>query len=553
MVDFNTTIRSGVQHNTSQYANFYALVADEFEHSRQSIRQMLLATGIGNVDQTSTGKGVIDACISRKYDVILCDYRLGQGKNGQQILEELRQLKLLKSDAIFIVVSAETNRDIVFGIMESFPDDYLSKPFTQGVLNKRLERLFAQNTALSDMKKALADQDYPTVISLCDQHINNKGRYSVWCKKTLVDSYLAQQDWPKLTKLCEQELSARDIDWAMLGIAKMHVAKEDWDQAISYLESLLKSFPQCVPAYDLLAKSLEKKGRYAKAQEVLEEGLRLSPLVASRQQTMVDVSRENGDIQAAVKASQQTLKLLTNTINESADPYLQLADILSEASAELSGSERKKLSDEVFSTLNRMTKKYSENHELRVKRALSESRLYAYQGHAKQRDASLKTAMKLLDENPTIKTTDVSIQLGKTLFLAGRKDEAHDLWDLVQLDGDITPAQQKSIHDFLDDPIPIGARAKAKSINAEGLAHYTKKELDDAIRLFEEALKISPNNPGLNLNLVQTIIKKMETSGPNENLKAKCVSAFQRMKHVGRTHKQFNRLQALRSFMAKYK
>ena len=132
----------------TSYANYSALVADEFENSRKSVKQMLTTIGIGQIDQTATGKGVIDACRAKKYDLILCDFRLGTGKNGLQVLDELRQLDLIKPSAFFVIISAETSRDIVFGILESSPDDYLGKPFTEGVLSKRIERLFAQNVEL---------------------------------------------------------------------------------------------------------------------------------------------------------------------------------------------------------------------------------------------------------------------------------------------------------------------------------------------------------------------------------------------------------------------
>ena len=75
------------------------LIADDFENSRQSIRKILLSVGIENIHVTATGKGVLDECKSKKFDLILCDYNLGHGKNGQQVLEEVRDLGYLKSTA----------------------------------------------------------------------------------------------------------------------------------------------------------------------------------------------------------------------------------------------------------------------------------------------------------------------------------------------------------------------------------------------------------------------------------------------------------------------
>jgi DNA-binding NarL/FixJ family response regulator len=552
MVDINTRIRSGPIKNALSYGSYSALVADEFENSRQSIRQMLVALGFALVDQTSTGKGVIEACRARKYDLVLCDFRLGHGKNGQQVLEELRQLKLLKSDAIFIVISAETSRDVVFGIMESHPDEYLGKPFTQGVLSKRLERLFAQNEALANMKEAQAKKDYPQLQRLCEEHIAGQGRYSIWCKKALVDAFLATESWQALMQLCSTELESRDIDWAMLGMAKMHIGRHDWDTAIQCLESTLKSFPQSTTGYDLLAFCFEKKGRFSQAQQALEESVKLSPLVALRQKKMMELSCENGDVHSAVKASNLALKLTANTINESPEQYFQLADLLSEASVELEGRERKKMTDDALLVLNRVSKKYSDQHDVRLKKALCESRLYSIQGHAKQALASLDAAIKMIEEAPELKTPDISVQLGKTLYLAGKKEEANAQWQSEGTVQQLSSEQEQAILDFIDEPLPMGARAKTKTLNFKALNHYAKQEYDEALAVFEEALLISPNHPGLNLNLVQTVIKKMAADQGSDRLLERCHQAFQRLNHVGENHKQFSRLQTLKTFITKY-
>lgn len=70
--------------------------------------------------------------------------------------------------------------------------------------------------------------------------------------------------------------------------------------------------------------------------------------------------------------------------------------------------------------------------------------------------------------------------------------------------------------------------------------------------MFEEALLISPNHPGLNLNLVQTVIKKMAADQGSDRLLERCHQAFQRLNHVGENHKQFSRLQTLKTFITKY-
>ena len=58
------------------------------------------------------------------------------------VLTYKRQHKIvINHDAICILITAETTRSMVFGALEYKPDDYLAKPFTQAVLQKRLDKI----------------------------------------------------------------------------------------------------------------------------------------------------------------------------------------------------------------------------------------------------------------------------------------------------------------------------------------------------------------------------------------------------------------------------
>jgi DNA-binding response OmpR family regulator len=77
-----------------------------------------------------------------RYDVVLCDYNLGDGKNGQQVLEEARVRNLVLPSSVWLMVSAEKSVESVMGAAEHQPDAYLIKPITEGVLLTRLNRVW---------------------------------------------------------------------------------------------------------------------------------------------------------------------------------------------------------------------------------------------------------------------------------------------------------------------------------------------------------------------------------------------------------------------------
>ena len=66
------------------------LVVDDFGDMRGMLRSMLSTVGVKEIDTANNGPEAIDALERRRYDIVLCDYNLGPGKNGQQVLEEAR-------------------------------------------------------------------------------------------------------------------------------------------------------------------------------------------------------------------------------------------------------------------------------------------------------------------------------------------------------------------------------------------------------------------------------------------------------------------------------
>lgn len=81
-------------------------------------------------------------CEVLPFDFIVCDYNLGEGKDGYQFFEELKIRKPAAAGCGVYHVSAETKRQEVHDLVEPQPDDYLLKPFTYKTLEWRLLRAF---------------------------------------------------------------------------------------------------------------------------------------------------------------------------------------------------------------------------------------------------------------------------------------------------------------------------------------------------------------------------------------------------------------------------
>src|SRR5688500_5973934 len=122
----------------TEWANKRCLVIDDLPSMRHMLRDMSRGLGVRYIDQGENGAEAVASLSRNKYDVVLCDYTMGTGKNGQQVLEEAKILDLIGPTCIWLMVSAEKSVESVMGAAEYQPDGYLVKPITEGVLQTRL-------------------------------------------------------------------------------------------------------------------------------------------------------------------------------------------------------------------------------------------------------------------------------------------------------------------------------------------------------------------------------------------------------------------------------
>ena len=66
------------------------LLVEDFEAMRSVLKGLLLRCGAQRVDTAKDGREATAMLSAKRYGIVMCDYNLGDGKNGQQLLEEAR-------------------------------------------------------------------------------------------------------------------------------------------------------------------------------------------------------------------------------------------------------------------------------------------------------------------------------------------------------------------------------------------------------------------------------------------------------------------------------
>ena len=103
------------------------LVIDDFQGMRTMLRDFVKAMGVTQVDTAANGREALSQLRSHRYNIVICDFNLGQGQNGQQVLDEARMRDYIGVSTIWVMVTAEKTTDMVMGAAEVKPDDEESR------------------------------------------------------------------------------------------------------------------------------------------------------------------------------------------------------------------------------------------------------------------------------------------------------------------------------------------------------------------------------------------------------------------------------------------
>lgn len=530
-----------------QLAKYYRklrfLVVDDFENFRLSIRQMIRTFGVENIEVAGNGEDAVARCEHEEFDIILCDYNLGSGKSGQQVLEELRHHKILKHTSIFILITAETSKDMVMGALEYLPDGYITKPITKAVLQKRLDGMIEQREVLKPINEAVDADKIDLAIELINKEVRYETKYLTWCMRKLAGLYYRKGDFPRAKKIYEDVLSKRDIGWARLGYGRTQVAMGNYEEAISEITSLIAKNPNLIEAYDCLAEAQLKHGKVKDAQKTLTKAVEISPHAILRQQKLAEVCTKNKDIEGAADAFRQSVKLGHNSVHESSESYLSLGRCLSDLAEGDTSEQGKKLAKEAAHVLGRASKKFKDDASLQANASLIAARVHKGQGDEKKSQDELNKAKNAIDLEAG--SPETVLEFAKTLYSLGEESEAEKvLSDLAEKNPD-NKAVMGNIEELLDEPVSLQHRVKARKLNKAGISSFENGDLDEAIRVFEEALEVTPKHPALNLNIVQVMLKQIRQQGGNPQLKAKCQKCLDNVKHIPSQHRQYKRFQNL--------
>ncbi len=533
------------------YSKKRALVVDEFPDMRASIKQMLRSFGVELVDVANDGGEAMARCRENAYDIIICDYSLGKGKNGQQILEELRFTQSFKHQAIYILVTAETTRSMVFGALEYKPDDYLTKPFTQVLLQSRLDNIVLEKQFFESVYQALDNADYEAAAQHAALLVNQDIRYRVTAQKLQGQALLQLKQFEQAHELYYGVMELRRQEWACIGCARALLGMQKWSSAIHVLSELIEHGTENLEVFDCLAEAELALGRNGVAQSILERATVSSPYGILRQINLAEVAAANNDYLAAEKAYRRVIKLGVNSCHDSHEHSLGLVRcLLDKEKQQVAGN-----SDtfkECYTVCHRVRRKYGNEPQVTLQADLIEAKTLAQQGETA---VAIERAEKLFDKyrNEDNILPGLGLDMAAALLAIDKPNQGREvLKDLADRFAEDTLLLGK-IDAMADQPISVKAKENASNINAEGKELFDTGKFDEAVAHFRIAVNRYPNNVELKLNLLLAMMQCINISNASTvecvEMVDEAAALIASLESLPSVHKAYKRYQSLATEM----
>ena len=519
------------------------LVVDDFTEVRAAYKRMLRSFGVREIDTAASGDEAMERCAERDYGIIICDYNLDQSKDGQQVLEELRHIGSLKFTSLFIIVTAESTREMVLGAIENQPDDYITKPISQQLMRSRLDRALLKHQYLFKIKHAMDEKNYELAIERCDKKIAANTRYTMDCIRYKAQILNMMNKHQVAKVIYEEVLQEKDLSWATVGLAKSMLHLGETEGLEELLITLLEKDERYIEAYDLLSDFYEEAGQFEKAQLAIEKATELSPKSIQRHRRLAKLAEHNNDEVTCIKAYEEAIRWNYNSCHASSEDYLSLSRKTVEVIQGSSNKETIEKAKKAIGLLDRMKKRFPDNVN-RAKGLFIEAELYNHQGKTSLAKASLASAEKIYHEIET-KDVDLRLDFSRSEITLGDKETGHiELRQLAEEYHDDEALLEK-IDKISDEPISKSGKASAAKLSKSGIVAYQNKNYDQAIDIFNYALTMFPNHVGVNLNLVQVILAKIGSDGVTKDLHEASKKCLASVGELQEEHPQYARYQFL--------
>src|SRR4051812_1745548 len=387
---------------TNELDGLSALIIEPHAGMRASIHNMLNLCGLTKIEHAGSSGAAIKHLGLKSFDLILCEYDLDGGQDGQQLLEDLRHHKLITLSTMFFMVTAEGNYGKVVSAAELAPTDYILKPFTADRLLERIGRALERRNVFMPVYQFMEVGNQRGAIDACVEGTKSHPRCAIDFMRLPADPHLFLGEPAEAEPIYQQLFEAKAIAWARLGLAKTLFMRERYAEAQSMLESLVENNKKFVDAYDWLAKTHEAVGQLEQSQTVLGDAVNVSPHAVRRLRKLGEVALETGDVDTAEKVLKQVVSKAKYSEFRDPEDHVKLVQTLVKKGDPVQAA----------AVIRDLDKSMAGQKNTTVCSAISSALVHEYTGNETRLTESLNTALAAVKDSQGL-SADAKMELAR--------------------------------------------------------------------------------------------------------------------------------------------
>ncbi len=496
----------------ANYSNLTVLIVDPNVGMRGNLHNMLNHAGINKIEYAVSAGTAIRQIRKHAFDVILCEYDLSNGQDGQdgqQLLEDLRHNKMIPLWNIFVMITSENVLGKVMGAAELAPSDYILKPFTVDMLSQRITRSLEKRADFFSTYQAMTQGNLREAIRICALGETKIPRYSGDFLRLRAELHLDLGEAVESEQLYRQINEAKPVAWAQLGIAKALYLQNRFEEAEEVLTALIARNDKLMSAYDWLAKVHLATGQLPQAQTTLESAVAKSPHMVRRLRRLGEVALDAGDTTIAERSFKQVIAKAKYSEFRDPEDHVKLVQTLA----------KKGDAAQAAGVIRDLEKSLRGNSKTDACRAISVALLYEATGNAKNAVEELGNAVTACREDIHM-SSNMMITLAKSCLNNKLDDAASEVMlnVLNDVDSEVSVKQAMAIFEKAGrTDLALGMDNQVKKQVAEMVVASEEKtkqgDYKGAVITMLAALHKTPDNLQILFATVTAILKQLDTLG----------------------------------------
>ncbi len=491
-----------------------ALIIEPHAGMRANVHSMLNMCGLTKIEHASSSNQAVKHLTLRNFDLILCEYDLEGGQDGQQLLEDVRHHKLMPLATMFFMVTAEGNHSKVVSAAELAPTDYVLKPFTADRLLERIARALDKRSAFMPVYTLMEAGDQRDAIDACIKGQQLHPRYAVDFLRLRAELHMFLGEPEQAEPIYRQLIEVKAIAWARLGLAKTLFLRKQFDEAKGLLEELVDSNKNFVDAYDWLARTHSAVGDLAKSQAVLTDAVAVSPHAVRRLRTLGETAFEAGDTEAAEKALKQVVTKAKYSEFRDPEDHVRLVRTLVKKGDPVAAA----------AMVRDLDRSMGGRANTALCSAISSAMLHEYTGNEVRLNEALTSALGACKDAPAL-SSDLKLELARTCLENNMEEGGADLVREVMRNASNDAGMARAMGVLEKAGFPDLARTLAQEsrqhvvdLVADGAARARGGDYRGAVTLMLEATGKLPNNPSVAFNAALAALRCIEHDGWDDKL-----------------------------------